>query len=75
MLLPNKLFSYNESILCKLPVVLRELERKPYSVHELYKLVARKMSGVSEYIEVLDCLYALGKIKYDEEVGVLRYVV
>lgn len=75
MLLPNKLFSYNESVLSKLPVVLKELEKNPCSVHELYKQVIGKMTGVSEFIEVLDCLYALGKIEHDEEAGVLRYVV
>lgn len=75
MLLPNKLFSYNESILSKLIIVLKELEKKPCGVHELYKQVIGKMTGVSEFMEVLDCLYALEKIEYDEEVGVLRYVV
>lgn len=75
MLLPNKLFSYSESILAKLPIVLKILEKNPCSVHELYKQTIRKMAGISEFIEVLDCLYALGKIEYDEKVGVLRYVV
>ena len=75
MLLPNKLVSYDQSILPKLPVILRELKKKPVSVHELYKRVIKKMSGVSEFIEVLDCLYALGKIEFDEKEEVLRYVV
>lgn len=75
MLLPNKLFSYNESTLCKFPIVLKELKRKPLGVHELYKKVIRDLSGVNEYIDVLDCLYALNKIEYDEEEGVLRYVI
>ena len=44
-------------------------------VHELYKKVIRKMSGVNEFMETLDCLYALGKIEYDEKKEVLRYVV
>ena len=75
MLLPNKLVSYDQSILPKLPVILRELKKKPVSVHELYKRVIKKMSGVSEFIEVLDCLYALGKIEFDEKEEVLQYVV
>lgn len=75
MLFPNKLFSYNESILPKLLVVIKELKKKPLGVRELYQKVIRNMSGVNEYIDVLDCLYALHKIEYDEKEGVLHYVV
>lgn len=75
MLLPNKLISYDQSILPKFPVVLKELKNGPMSVHDLYKRVIKKMSGVSEFIDTLDCLYALGKIEFDKEEEVLRYVV
>jgi len=75
MLLPSKLFSYNESILSKLPVVLKELKKKPMGVHDLYRKVIKDLSGVNEYIDVLDCLYALHKIEYDEKEEVLRYVI
>ena len=44
-------------------------------MHELYKRVIKKMSGVNEFIDALDCLYALGKIEFDEKEEVLRYVV
>ena len=75
MLLPNKLISYDQSILPKFPVVLKELKNGPMSVHDLYIRVIKKMSGVSEFIDTLDCLYALEKIEFDEEEEVLRYVV
>ena len=75
MLLPNKLISYDQSILPKLPTILKELNDGPISVHELYKRVIKKMSGVSEFIDALDCLYALGKIEFDEKEEVLCYVV
>jgi hypothetical protein len=75
MLLPNKLYSYNESTLSKFPVVLREMRAQPMGVHELYRRVIKKMDGVNEFIDVLDCLYALRKIEYDENEEVLRYVV
>ena len=42
MLLPNKLYSYNESTLSKFPVVLKELRKEPLSVHELYRRVIKK---------------------------------
>lgn len=75
MLLPNKLISYDQSILPKIPIVLKELKSSPMSVHKLYKRVIKKMSGVNEFIDTLDCLYALGKIEFDEEKEVLRYVI
>lgn len=75
MLLPNKLYSYKESTLSKFPAVLKELRKEPLSVHELYRRVIKKMDGVNEFIDVLDCLYALRKIEYDENEEVLRYVV
>lgn len=75
MLLPNKLIPYDQSILPKLPVILKELENHPIPVQELYKRVIKKMSGVNEFIDALDCLYALGKIEFDEKEEVLLYVV
>lgn len=74
MLLPNKLFSYSQSILPKLPVVLNILKNNPLGVHNLYKEARKKVSGVNEFMEILDCLYALGKIEYDEKEEVLHYV-
>ncbi len=75
MLLPNKLYSYNESVLSKLPLILSALKKQPMSVLELYSKVIPKLSGVSEFIDVLDCLYALGKIDYDGKEDELYYVV
>lgn len=74
MLLPNKLFSYNESILSKFPIVIKTLKKEPISVGKLYLQINQKLSSVSEYIELLDCLYALNKIEYDEDKEVLKYV-
>lgn len=75
MLLPNKLYSYNESILSRFPMVLKILKKQPISVHELYQGIIGRLDGVNEFIDVLDCLYALHKIEYDDEEGVLRYVI
>ena len=75
MLLPNKLYSYHESVLSKFPLILRELRKKPLTASDLYQRVLNRVSGVSEYIDALDCLYALKKIEYDEKEGVIRYVV
>lgn len=74
MLFPNKLCSYNESIISKFPVVLKIVKREPVTVLALYRQVVGSVSSVNEFIEVLDCLYALHKIEYDNEKEVLRYV-
>lgn len=67
MLLPNKLFSYNESTLPLLPKILAILD-KPTKPTEI---VAQLQNGEdvkpTRIIEALDCLYALGKIKLTEE--------
>ena len=75
MLLPNKLFSYEESILSRFPLVLSMLQEKPMRVSELYKKLNDYVDSVNDFIEILDCLYALGKIELNGEEGVLKYVV
>lgn len=62
MLFPSKVISYNESILPKLPLVLRYLEQGPKKIIEVYRYMRRSTTDVSEIFEVLDCLYALGTI-------------
>lgn len=74
MLLPNKLYSYNESIISKFPIVLQILRKSPCGVSELYIKLQREVTGTTEFMDILDCLYALGKVKYDEEAEVLKYV-
>lgn len=74
MLFPNKLCSYNESIISKFTVVLKIIKTGPVTVVTLYRQVSGSMAGVNEFIDVLDCLYALRKIEYDEKKEVLRYV-
>lgn len=74
MLFPNKLCSYNESIISKFTVVLKVIQREPVTVLALYRQVIGCMAGVNEFLDVLDCLYALHKIEYDIEMEVLKYV-
>lgn len=75
MQLPNKLFSYSESILSKFPVVLKILEKESLSAEELYIKVRKQIPCINDYIEILDALYALRKIDFDEKQEVLRYVI
>lgn len=71
MRLPNKVTSYKKSIFPKLPVILNFLKIKDYTVTTLYENIKEQMT-VNEYIDALDCLYALGSITMYKEV--LHYV-
>lgn len=42
------------------------------TVLELYKRFKGQVENIDEFIEILDCLFALGKISYNGEV--LHYV-
>ena len=72
MKFPSKVTSYKESSLVLFPVILKYLEKKDMTHSELYKKTRGKMSGIQEFLEILDCLYVLNKIEL--EGGVLHYV-
>lgn len=74
MQLPNKITSWSESVLSKFPAIPRTLENDNKSASELFKCVKTVMEDVEEFLEALDCLYALGKINYDEKENKLYFV-
>lgn len=67
MLFPSKVISYNESILPKLPLVLQFLEQGPQKIHAVYRYMRNSVADMSDLLEVLDCLYALGMIEINGE--------
>lgn len=74
MKFPSKVTPYQASILAKFPVVLSCLESEDLRPDDLYKKVKSKVTDIGEYLEILDCLYALRKIELREEGGMLHYV-
>ena len=73
MKVPSKVTPYKESTIAKFTVVLSILEKGDVSPNELYSKVKRsKIKDITEFVEVLDCLYAMNKIEMREEV--LHYV-
>lgn len=74
MRLPNKVNDFNNSIISRFPVILSSLEHQDMRVAELYQRVRNKTDDVGDFIEALDCLYALGKIHYNAETRLLSYV-
>lgn len=74
MILPSKLFSYNQSVLPKMVVLIKEIQKQDRGVLELFQQVQDKFDGVDEFVETLDGLYALGKIELDTNRRTLKYV-
>lgn len=72
MKFPSKVTTYKESTISMFPVVLSQLEKKDMTPSELYKKMKNKVSGIQEFMEILDSLYALNKIELNGEV--LHYV-
>lgn len=66
MLLPNKLFSYEESVLPLLPKIMRALD-EPKSPKELLLEVCSSSTDTLRFIDALDCLYAMQRIRLIEE--------
>ena len=74
MRLPNKITTFNESVLSKFPLILRVVEKGNVPVLELYNTVRSETEDVDTFLEVLDCLYALGKIDFNEQERTICYV-
>ena len=73
MKMPSKVTPYKESIIAKFPVILTILEKEDLSPTELYGKVRKsKIKDITEFVEVLECLYAMNKIELRREV--LHYV-
>ena len=62
MIFPNKLKTYDESVLSKVPIVLNIILVGNRDVLEIYRLCESYFDEVQEYIYVLDILYLLNKI-------------
>jgi hypothetical protein len=74
MKLPNKVTSYEESILSKLTAILDLLSQKNMQIYELYVETRKQYSSYSDFVDTLDCLFALRKIEYLDNEEVLHYV-
>ncbi len=71
MKFPNKVTPFKNSILSKFSFVLKPLKLKDYYVIDLYNEIKSKIS-IKDYIEVLDCLFAMNEIQVAKEV--IHYV-
>lgn len=62
MKLPSKITSYNESVLSKIIPIISVIEAKDLTVRELYNETKQYFNDIEEYIDTIDCLFAIGKI-------------
>lgn len=67
MQLPNKLYSYKNSTLAVIPKVLSEIKDGPVPVFELYDKLKPKLSDATDFLSVMDCLYALRAADINDE--------
>ena len=69
MKIPNKVTCYKESAIAKFPVVLSLLEKEDMTPSELFSKVKKnKIQNIDEFVEIIECLYAMHKIEIDGEV-------
>ena len=72
MRLPNKITPYSESVLPALVKLLDTLEGASLTPSEIYS--SCKHIDMSEFVEAMDCLFALGKIDFEDDGRRIRYV-
>lgn len=73
MRFPNKITSFKESVFRLIPVVLDVLAKFDITPKELFEIV-KDDASIYEFIDVLDCLFILGKVEFIDQGGVLHYV-
>ncbi|WP_288801541.1 ABC-three component system middle component 7 [uncultured Fibrobacter sp.] len=74
MNLPDKFTTFNDSSLSKIPVVLNGIKNGLCNPVMLWEKKKEDFDNICEFMEVLDILYSLGKVKMGEKRGVLEYV-
>lgn len=72
---PSKICEYKDSSISKFPILLEVLKENDYSIHDLFSEVKGSIKSITEYIEILDCLYALGKLEFNKDTRRIHYVI
>ena len=67
MQLPNKLYSYKTSTLALVPKVLTELRNSPMEVKDLFLILKPSLTDATDFLSVMDCLYALRAVDINDE--------
>jgi hypothetical protein len=73
MIVPNKVISFSDSIIGKMPIILKCLSKEEMTVKELF-FTTQDYFEIDEFIYALDVLFLLDAIKVDIDKGVIIYV-
>ena len=68
MLIPNKVISFEESVLAKIPLLTKEIE-EGLSLINLYQNVEKKFSSIDQFMYTIDILFCLNYLDIDEASG------
>jgi hypothetical protein len=69
MRLPSKVTTFKESTLALFPLLLKEVMVEDVPPLALFEKVKGEDDDISNFVEALDCLFALGKIELHEQTG------
>ncbi|MFU0522663.1 ABC-three component system middle component 7 [Gardnerella swidsinskii] len=67
MQLPNKLYPYEKSTLATLPVVLKIIKSGKTNVKDIFQSALNYLDEPTDFLSVMDCLYALNAIDMTDE--------
>ncbi|EFH27669.1 hypothetical protein HMPREF1574_00184 [Gardnerella pickettii JCP7659] len=67
MELPNKLYPYEKSTLATLPVVLEIIRNGKTDIRSIFQSTLSYLDEPSDFLSVMDCLYALNAIEMTDE--------
>lgn len=73
MIFPDKLVSFQDSIIAKSIYILKELQNNELVVSDLFIATKEYFEDVSEFLLALDTLYLLGKINLNDKSQVIQY--
>ena len=73
MRLPSKTTPYERSVMSYFPSIAAVLADKDTAPTELYEAIDVSGKNIGDYLDALDCLFAIGRLALTEG-GLLRYV-
>lgn len=72
MKFPNKIYAYKESIIYHMMILQKRIAQDgQIKLVDLYRELKISMSG-SDIIDALLCLYAIGKIEFNEDTKTIK---
>ena len=69
MQLPNKITRYENSLISKFPLILTMLKSESFKPKELFESCKKDFENITEFIQTVDCLFALSKVKLNKVKG------